>query len=98
MSSETWYVGELGETVEYESSFKQGVHALMDREIAEGQIKAWRMEFVDETNCVAVVRVWRRAKKDAWGDSIEELRSLVSKGDDGTLLGRVIQGSRTSGI
>jgi len=98
MPQEMWYIGEPGEMVEYENSFKRRVCALMDREIAEGQIKAWRMKFVDETNCVAVVKVWRKAKKDSHGDSIEELRSLVSKGDDGTLLCQVIQGSRSGKI
>ncbi len=74
------------------------VRALLDEEIAESQILTAKIEFLDTLHEVVILRVWRWAPhKDSHGDSIEELRSLVSKDDEGKLQCRVIQGSRSGG-
>lgn len=76
----------------------QEMEGLIDREIAEGQIVAAEIEFLDPHRHAAVLRVWRRAKGDSHGDVIEELRSLVTRDDNGNLLCQVIQGSRSGGL
>ena len=84
----------LGE-YDLEDAFWQEIESLIDREIAEGQILAAEVEFLDPHRHAAVLRVWRMAKGDSHGDVIEELRSLVTRDSDGKLLCQVIQGSRS---
>ena len=86
----------LGE-YDLEDAFWQEIEGLIDKEIAGNQIVAAEIEFLDPHRHAAVLRVWRRAKSDSRGDTIEELRSLVTRGDDGKLLCQVIQGSRSRG-
>ena len=93
----SWCATEIAEGKEGDSPmgvFEREVRARIDEEIAENQIKAGKIEFVDEVNCVAVIRVWRRMAKDAYGDSIGELRALMSKNSEGELHCQIIQGSR----
>ena len=86
----------LGE-YDLEDAFWQEIEGLIDKEIAENQIVAAEIEFLDPHRHAAVLRVWRRAKGDSHGDVIEELRSLVTRDSDGKLLCQVIQGSRSGG-
>ena len=69
-----------------EEALWQEIEALIDREIAENQIVAADVEFIDPRHQVAVLTVWRRQ-----GDCIEELRSLVDKDSEGNLRCRIIK-------
>ena len=87
--------GDASDEYDLEDTFWQEMEGLIDKEIAEGQILAAEIEFLDPHHNAAVLRVWRRAKGDSHGDEIEELRSLVTRDGDGKLLCQVIQGSRS---
>ena len=72
----------------FEDTFWREIEDLIDKEIAENQIRAAEIEFLDEERQKAVLRVWRRA---AHGDCIEELRSLVDKDEQGKLRCQIIK-------
>jgi len=78
----------IEETRAEEEAFWQEIEDLIDREIAETQILAADIEFLDYRRQTAVLTVWRRAEH---GDHVEELRSLVDKDDEGNLRCRIIK-------
>lgn len=69
------------------NSFWIEIQNLIDKEIADNQIKFAKIEYMDELRQKAVLKVWRRA---AQGDCIEELRSLVNKDEHGKLRCQII--------